>query len=116
MHQQYEQLAITALGAASYGSFFRRGELASLDQVVTSAVGDADELPAPVRVRAPRPDSVLTGREHEIAGLVAEGMSNREIAGRLVISKRTVDAHIEHIYDKLGISSRVQLATWLRSP
>jgi DNA-binding NarL/FixJ family response regulator len=49
------------------------------------------------------------------AGLVAEGLSNREIAGRLVISKRTVDAHIEHIYSKLGVSSRVQLASWLRS-
>jgi DNA-binding CsgD family transcriptional regulator len=46
----------------------------------------------------------LTSREREIAGLVAEGLSNREIAGRLVISKRTVDAHIEHIYGKLGMS------------
>ena len=53
--------------------------------------------------------------EWEIAGLVAEGLSNREIAGRLVISKRTVDAHIEHIYGKLGVSSRVQLASWLRT-
>jgi DNA-binding NarL/FixJ family response regulator len=46
---------------------------------------------------------------------VAEGLSNREIAERLVISKRTVDAHVEHIFGKLGISSRVRLATWLRS-
>jgi len=58
---------------------------------------------------------VLTSRELEIAGLVAEGLSNRQIAERLVISKRTVDAHIEHIYGKLGVSSRVQLAGWLRS-
>jgi DNA-binding NarL/FixJ family response regulator len=41
---------------------------------------------------------------------VIEGLSNREIAERLVISKLTVDAHIEHIYGKLGVSSRVQLA------
>ena len=57
----------------------------------------------------------LTSRERQIAGLVAEGLSNRQIAERLVISKRTVDAHIEHIYGKLGVSSRVQLASWLRS-
>ena len=57
----------------------------------------------------------LTSREREIAALVAEGLSNRQIAERLVISKRTVDAHIEHIYGKLGFSSRVQLASWLRS-
>ena len=41
-------------------------------------------------------------------------MSNREIASRLFISKRTVDAHVEHIFGKLGISSRVQLTVWLR--
>jgi non-specific serine/threonine protein kinase len=61
------------------------------------------------------PAAGLTSREWEIAGLVAEGLSNREIAGRLVIPKRTVDAHIEHIYGKLGVSSRVQLASWLLS-
>lgn len=57
----------------------------------------------------------LTAREREIAGLVAEGLMNREIAERLVISKRTVDAHVEHIRAKLGASSRVQIANWLRS-
>ncbi len=46
---------------------------------------------------------------------MGDGLSNRQIAERLVISKRTVDAHIEHIYGKLGVSSRVQLASWLRS-
>jgi DNA-binding NarL/FixJ family response regulator len=55
----------------------------------------------------------LSAREQEIAALVTAGLSNREIAERLVISKRTVDAHVEHIFGKLGISSRVQLATWL---
>jgi DNA-binding CsgD family transcriptional regulator len=47
------------------------------------------------------------------AALMSEGMSNRDIAQQLVISKRTVDAHLEHIFGKLGISSRVQLATGL---
>jgi DNA-binding CsgD family transcriptional regulator len=56
----------------------------------------------------------LTGREQEIAVLVATGLSNREIGARLVISKRTVDAHVEHIFAKLGMSSRVQLTIWLR--
>ena len=56
----------------------------------------------------------LTAREREIAVLVARGLSNRDIAARLVISKRTVDAHVNHIFAKLGISSRVQLTIWLR--
>ena len=46
--------------------------------------------------------------------LVARGLSNRDIAARLVISKRTVDAHVNHIFAKLGLSSRVQLTIWLR--
>jgi DNA-binding NarL/FixJ family response regulator len=45
---------------------------------------------------------------------VAEGLSNREIAERLVISKRTVDAHMEHIFVKLGVSSRQHIATVLQ--
>jgi predicted ATPase/DNA-binding NarL/FixJ family response regulator len=78
----------------------------------------APPRPAPPRPAPPRPTPplpTLTSRELEIAGLVSEGLSNRQIAERLVISKRTVDAHIEHIYGKLGFSTRVRLASWLRS-
>jgi len=53
---------------------------------------------------------LLTPREREVAGLVAKGLTNREIAACLVLSKRTVDAHLEHILGKLGYNSRVQVA------
>jgi DNA-binding CsgD family transcriptional regulator len=56
----------------------------------------------------------LTFREAEIADLAARGMSNRSIAEHLFISKRTVDAHLDHIYAKLGISSRVELLNALQ--
>ena len=55
----------------------------------------------------------LSKREREVAQLVAKGMSNREIATRLYVSERTVDNHVHHILDKLGVDSRVQVATWL---
>ena len=45
--------------------------------------------------------------------LVADGLGNREIAERLYLSKRTVDSHIEHIFAKLGFSSRTQLTNWV---
>jgi DNA-binding CsgD family transcriptional regulator len=54
----------------------------------------------------------LTAREREIASLVADGMSNREIAEKLVISEGTVDVHVKHILGKLGFRSRAQVAGW----
>jgi predicted ATPase/DNA-binding CsgD family transcriptional regulator len=55
----------------------------------------------------------LTRREREIAELVADGMSNRAIAERLFIAERTVDGHIAHAFNKLGFTSRAQLAAWI---
>ena len=71
--------------------------------------GDGSEPGAAAQV------TTLTKREREIALLVASGLSNRDIATRLFISKRTVDAHVEHIFAKLEISSRVKLTMWLQS-
>ncbi|MFE7767303.1 response regulator transcription factor [Streptomyces sp. NPDC057438] len=56
--------------------------------------------------------SPLTPREKEVAALVAEGMSNRQIASALDLSPRTVDRHIEHILAKLGFRSRARVAAW----
>ncbi|MGH7764470.1 MAG: alpha/beta fold hydrolase [Candidatus Dormibacteraceae bacterium] len=55
----------------------------------------------------------LSRREREVAQLLVDGMSNREIAGRLFLSERTIDNHVQHILGKLGFNSRVQVATWL---
>ena len=52
----------------------------------------------------------LTPTELTVAGLVAEGHSNPDIAGRLVLSRRTVDVHVSHILAKLGVRSRVDIA------
>ncbi len=54
----------------------------------------------------------LTAREREVARFVSEGLSNREIAERLVISERTAEGHVQHIMDKLGFRSRAQIAAW----
>jgi non-specific serine/threonine protein kinase len=58
------------------------------------------------------PDIRLTRRELEVAGLVADGLSNRAIAAKLVISQRTAEGHVEHILTKLGFTSRSQIAAW----
>ena len=58
-------------------------------------------------------DPLLTLREHEVASLVAEGLTNREIAVRLALSGRTVENHVGNILHKIGISSRSGIGVWL---
>ncbi|MDR7313589.1 DNA-binding NarL/FixJ family response regulator [Nocardioides luteus] len=57
----------------------------------------------------------LTPREREVAQLICDGLSNRAIAERLVISVRTVDGHVERMLAKLEVRSRTQIATWVLS-
>ena len=56
--------------------------------------------------------SVLTGREREVAGLIAQGLTNRQIAEQLVITEGTAANHVVHILNKLGYGSRAQVAVW----
>jgi predicted ATPase/DNA-binding CsgD family transcriptional regulator len=116
-HQRAVDLTSAALGAERYANAHTSGVDRPLSEVAALAIAGADELPdvpGHWAADADLPDDALTGREREIAELVASGLSNREIAARLVISKRTVDAHVNHIFVKLGLSSRVQLTIWLR--
>lgn len=55
----------------------------------------------------------LTAREREIAGLVAQALTSRQIARQLFISVRTVDGHLRSIYAKTGTGTRVRLLNWL---
>jgi DNA-binding CsgD family transcriptional regulator len=62
-----------------------------------------------LRVAAP---PALSRREDEVSKLVADGLTNRQIATRLVISERTAETHVQHILTKLGFSTRSQIAAW----
>ena len=96
----------SALGDERFEAALRRGRAMSLPEAITVARGQA------LATRPPGPKP-LTRREREIAALVAQGLGNREIAEQLFLSKRTVDSHIEHIFTKLGFTSRTQLAEWV---
>ena len=60
------------------------------------------------RLRSP-----LTGREWEVATLVADGLTNGEVAARLGLATRTASAHVEHILAKLGVGRRAEIAAWV---
>ena len=77
------------------------------------ALGESAHVAA---LEAHNADAGLLGkREAEIAQLVAEGLSNKQIGARLFISRHTVDSHVRNILNKLGINSRTQIAAWLVS-
>ena len=75
----------------------------------------ADELARTGRGRGTleEPWRPLTAREFEVARLIAEGMTNAEIAGELEIAPKTASAHVEHILAKLGVARRAEIATWV---
>jgi non-specific serine/threonine protein kinase len=111
--QQSEKSAREALGPEGFSQSYADG--AQMD--VPSAIAYALEE-KPVSSGATLPGSrngpaVLTKREHQIAELLAAGLTNEGIASKLVISRRTVDTHVEHILVKLGFTSRTQVAVWV---
>jgi DNA-binding NarL/FixJ family response regulator len=65
------------------------------------------------RDKAAPKGSVLTPREREVAALVAEGLTNRQIAESLYVAERTAETHVENILMKLGFTSRTQVAGWV---
>jgi predicted ATPase/DNA-binding CsgD family transcriptional regulator len=93
------------LGKAEAEAAWKRGAAMSLEEAVRYANGTV--VPA-----AQDGDSPLTGREKQVALLIAEGLTNGEIAARLRMAERTADAHVEHIRNKLGLRSRAQIAVW----
>lgn len=98
------------LGKQQFRKLFRQGSRWSLDEAVRFAL---NENTAPDPAPAPSERSPLTRRELEVADLVAEGLSNPEIAARLVISVRTAQGHVENILRKLGFNSRSLVAAWV---
>jgi pimeloyl-ACP methyl ester carboxylesterase/DNA-binding CsgD family transcriptional regulator len=89
------------------GHLFYQGEWTAGLEALLAFLGEA----VPGRSQDDRP--VLTDRELEVAGLVAEGLTNHAIAARLSVAPRTVESHVENIRRKLEVRSRAQIAAWV---
>jgi predicted ATPase/DNA-binding NarL/FixJ family response regulator len=107
-HDAALDLVRKALPGAEFRAAFARGSAMSRAEAIAFALGEPPRSGRTARQDRPR----LTRREQDVAALVAQGMSNSQIAATLVISVRTVETHVQHIMNKLGCSTRAQIAAW----
>ena len=108
IHEQCQEQVRKSLGDSAYRRAFEQGRDLVPDGAVVQIVDKASESR-----RAPGLMAPLTRREWEVAGLIAKGMANREIARTLVISHRTAESHVDHILSKLGFTSRHEISAWM---
>ena len=100
------RVARRELGDPSFATAWRAGQALPVEE----AVREAASMP-PTGVAAPA-RTHLSPREREVAALVAQGCTNQQIAARLIFAEATAAKHVEHILEKLGFTSRVQIASW----
>jgi len=96
------------LGEDSFAAESAAGQTLTLDEAVLEAFKATHVEPTPSTS-----DEPLTPRQHEVAALIARGLTNGQIAERLVVSPHTVERHVENILDRLRLSSRVEVAVWM---
>jgi predicted ATPase/DNA-binding CsgD family transcriptional regulator/Tfp pilus assembly protein PilF len=127
------EFARSRLGASAAAALFAEGREVTAEDAVGFALGADQDQPVPGPLAAAEPawtdparlgggahrgsapsshSTPLTPREHEIVRLIAQGLSNREIAHELVISPATAARHVANILGKLGFTSRTQVASW----
>ena len=106
---EYERTARNEIGDAEFDAAFERGGALTLEDTLALALRErTQQTPG-----TPSPTPSLTRRQREVAEMVAAGMSNKEIAAKLVISLRTAEGHVESILTKLGLKTRTQIASWV---
>jgi non-specific serine/threonine protein kinase len=113
-HQAVVQRVRQLLSPEGFASEQALGRAMSPDEAVEYALGRRDEaLPAAAQPEVALNATPLTERERQVATLVADGLTNRQIASALALSRRTVGTHLEHMFAKLGVKGRAELAAWI---
>ncbi|MDU0477947.1 response regulator transcription factor [Staphylococcus chromogenes] len=101
---------IGAVSAGAVGYLLKDSDPTVLiDGIRTAARGESvlsTKVATRLMGRVRNPETSLTAREREVLELVAEGMSNREIAKKLVLTEATIKSHLGHVFSKLGVNSR----------
>ncbi|WP_330231077.1 protein kinase [Nocardia sp. NBC_00508] len=105
-HEDCERMTRRTLGTRRFDAAFRQGEAMSAAAAVAYALREQLTDTA-------RRSTTLTKRERQVADLITQGLSNKQIAAKLMTSQRTTQGHVEHILTKLGFTTRAQIAAWI---
>ncbi|MEZ4770196.1 MAG: LuxR C-terminal-related transcriptional regulator [Caldilineales bacterium] len=109
--QEYER-TLELARAQCTGETWQTEQTAGAELSLEAAAVEALRPATTTTPRSEETDQPLTARELEVAGLIASGLSNGEIADRLVLSKRTVEHHVANILGKLGVTKRTEIVLW----
>ena len=101
----------TALGEEAFAAAWEMGAAMHLEEVIEFALAEPESSSESTRAEKEKFGG-LTAREREVAGLIAQGKSNREIAEVMTVGIKTVETYVTRILNKLGFDSRVHIATW----
>jgi DNA-binding NarL/FixJ family response regulator len=117
-YEGYLAAARSGLGEATFDAAWSEGRTMSPEQAIEYALGTEEWAPhadLEPEKRSPSRGSpdVLTRRQQEVAHLVAQGLTNRQVAAELTLSEHTVATHVREILKKLDFQSRTQLAAWI---
>ncbi|MGD8200799.1 LuxR C-terminal-related transcriptional regulator [Ornithinimicrobium sp. W1679] len=117
LHHDYRAATAQALGARRWTEHLDRGSTLGRTAAVALALGQplpSEAVPEPGSglPGGPAGGSHLTDRQLEVATLVAQGMTDRQIAAHLVISPRTAESHVQNILTRLGLRNRAEIAAW----
>jgi non-specific serine/threonine protein kinase len=110
-HERSVSIILKAIGQKAFDAAFTRGGAMTIDEGVAFAM-EREPPSRPVPAVRAAPDTGLTRRQLDIARLIADDLTNRQIAARLFLSERTVETHVTNILNKLGLNSRTQISRW----
>jgi predicted ATPase/DNA-binding SARP family transcriptional activator/DNA-binding CsgD family transcriptional regulator len=116
LHEPYLTSARSRLGEAAWDEALAEGRSMSLEEAAEYALSELSEsltLEVEEEPSAQKPSATLTPREKEIAALVAQELTNRQIATNLTLSEHTVATHVRNVLKKLDLHSRTQIAGWI---
>ena len=118
-HSDYNRpLAVirAALNEEAFNAAWAEGQTMTLEQAIESALTATETNPAetkePEKPTNEKEVSLLTPREQQVAGLIAQGLANREIASQLGIAERTAETHVRNLLNKMKVNSRTQIVVW----